>query len=282
MMRTSTEHAAGDTRLARFIEQHQPLFVLTGAGCSTASGIPAYRDEQGEWKQRPPIQYQDFREQESSRLRYWAGSMSAWPRIAGARPASVHLALKQLEQAGLIHYLVTQNVDHLHQKAGSIKVLDLHGTLQTVSCLRCACQLSRAMLQDQLQAANPQFDPSRNALLADGDARLMKTDLASFTVIPCPQCQGILKPDVVFFGESVPVERVSLAMQHLQAAKAMLVLGSSLMVYSAYRFCRAARETDKPICVVNRGRTRADRELSLKIEQDCGTALDHAIEQLGL
>ena len=282
MMMTVEKNVADVSRLAAFIEQQQPLFVLTGAGCSTASGIPDYRDEQGEWKQRKPVQYQDFRDKELSRLRYWARSMLGWPLISKAMPARGHLALHRLEQAGLIQYLVTQNVDNLHQKAGSRKVLDLHGNLETVSCLSCAYQLSRQTLQQKLQKANPQFKQICAEIAPDGDAILENMDFSSFTIVPCPQCGGILKPDVVFFGESVPKHRVTLAMQHLQAARAMLVLGSSLMVFSGYRFCRAAMGSGKAICAVNKGRTRADHELALKIEKDCGAVLDHVLQRLGL
>lgn len=273
---------ASDSRLARFIEQHQPLFVLTGAGCSTASGIPDYRDEQGQWKHRKPVQYQDFCDKEITRKRYWARSMLGWPHITNAKPAKVHLLLRTLERAGLIQFLVTQNVDGLHQKAGSVRVLDLHGNLQTVSCLSCACQLSRRTLQKQLAEANPLFDESCSEIAPDGDTMLEDMDFSSFEFVHCPQCGGILKPDVVFFGESVPKDRVAEAMHHLHAAKAMLVLGSSLMVYSGYRFCRAAVASGIVICAVNKGLTRADGELTLKIEQDCGSALAGAVKQLDL
>ena len=273
---------ANATRLAEFIEQHLPLFVLTGAGCSTASGIPAYRDEEGNWKHQKPIQYQDFRENAYVRKRYWARSLSGWPLIADAKPAMCHLALSKMERAGMIQYLVTQNVDGLHQKAGSHSVVDLHGNLQTVTCLSCAHQLSRKILQELLLSQNPQFIHQPAKIAADGDASLEAIELSTFCLIACPQCGGVLKPDVVFYGESVPREKVDFAMKQLHASKAMLVLGSSLMVYSAFRFCRVAKSAELDMCSLNIGRTRADADWTVKIEADCNSTLDKAIKKLGL
>lgn len=282
MIEENTTYADDITHLAEFIQHNSPVFVLTGAGCSTASGIPDYRDEQGEWKNRKPVQFQDFLEKESTRRRYWARSMHGWPLVSNAKPAGVHLSLALLEKAGLIQYLVTQNVDGLHQKAGSSRTLDLHGNLEKVSCLDCDFQISRDSLQQQLVDANPRFMSVETESGPDGDALIETLDYSSFKLIPCPQCHGILKPEVVFFGESVPAERVRLAMHQLQSANTMLVIGSSLMVFSGYRFCRAAKTANKHICVVNRGRTRADEDVSLKIEQDCSKVLAHLLTKLGL
>ncbi len=269
-------------RLAHYIEQHRPLFVLTGAGCSTASGIPDYRDDKGEWKHSKPVQFQDFCQQHITRQRYWARSLLGWPRVFAARPGPTHHALARLEQADAIHHLVTQNVDRLHQRAGSVKVIDLHGNLEQVSCLNCASQISRVEVQDKLRKANPAFNEKSRGLAPDGDALLDDYDFSGFQIIDCPQCGGILKPDVVFFGESVPRQRVQMAMQYLQESAALLIVGSSLMVYSGYRFCRAATESGKPLSALNRGRTRADAELQLKIEDDCGEILQATIELMGL
>jgi len=178
--------------------------------------------------------------------------------------------------------MVTQNVDSLHRKAGSTSALELHGNLETVCCLVCSHRILRSTLQSLLQTANPQYGQNEAEIAPDGDALVEAMHYSSLAVIPCPKCGGILKPDVVFFGETVPAIRVSLAMQQLSFARAMLVIGSSLTVFSGYRFCRAATRSALPICAVNIGRTRADNELTLKIEYDCGAALDHAIEQLGL
>ncbi len=270
------------TQLVKFVERNSPLFILTGAGCSTASGIPDYRDKQGDWKKHKPVQYQDFVDNELTRQRYWARSMLGWPHISNAVPSEVHYALAKLEQAGQIEYLVTQNVDGLHQQAGSSKVLDLHGNLEKVRCLDCAYYISRDVLQKQLLSANPQFEPTEIKLGPDGDALIETLDFSTYNIINCPLCHGSLKPELVFFGESVPAHRVSLAMQHLQDAGALLVIGSSLMVFSGYRFCRAAKLADKEICVVNNGKTRADEELDLKIDEDCNAVFTQLVETLGL
>jgi NAD-dependent SIR2 family protein deacetylase len=282
MIEENIIHPDSITELADFFQRNKPIFVLTGAGCSTASGIPDYRDEQGEWKNHKPIQFQDFFDQESTRQLYWARSMHGWPLVSNAKPAGVHLSLAKLEKAGLIQCLVTQNIDGLHQKAGSSNVMDLHGNLEKVSCLNCDFRISRNILQQQLLDANPQFMSFNAESEPDGDAQIGSLDYSSFTLISCPQCNGILKPEVVFFGESVPGNRVSQAMHHLQSANAMLVIGSSLMVFSGYRFCRAANEANMHICIVNRGRTRADKDVSLKIEADCSEVLAQLLTKLGL
>ncbi|NKB38780.1 MAG: NAD-dependent protein deacetylase [Gammaproteobacteria bacterium] len=269
-------------RLARYIEQHRSLFVLTGAGCSTASGIPDYRDDKGEWKHSKPVQFQDFIQHRLTRQRYWARSLLGWPRVFAAQPGLAHHALRKLEQAGAIHYLITQNVDRLHQRAGSLRVIDLHGNLERVSCLSCFFQLTRVEMQEKLRKENPAFNEKSHELAPDGDAVLDNYDFSGFHIIDCSHCGGILKPDVVFFGESVPKKRVQMAMQYLQESKALLVVGSSLMVYSGYRFCRAASKSGLPLSALNRGRTRADAELQLKIEDDCGETLQATIELLGL
>lgn len=266
--------------LAEFLERHRPLFILTGAGCSTASGIPAYRDEQGEWKQTQPMDHQSFLANESNRKRYWARSMLGWPRVSNAEPASVHHALRDLEEAGLCPSLVTQNVDGLHQKAGNRRVLELHGSLQWVLCIDCGLRVAREEVQDYLVHHNPAFTNLQGPTAADGDVMLEGIDYEDFRIMACPRCQSPLKPDVVFYGESVPRERVDSAYQYLAEAGAMLVAGSSLMVYSAYRFCIRAAELGKPVAAINRGRTRADAQLVLKIEDDCGTVLKKSLEGL--
>lgn len=268
--------------LIKFIEQHPRLFVLTGAGCSTESGIPDYRDANGDWKHRRPVQYQDFIGSESVRQRYWARSMLGWQRIARARPNAAHHALARLEAAGLIHQLVTQNVDGLHQKAGGYRVIDLHGRLDTVDCLDCRSRLARAAVQRTLEARNPSYQALTAATTPDGDANLEGVDFSRFQVPTCRRCGGILKPSVVFFGEAVPRERIERACQRLAEADAVLVVGSSLMVFSGYRFCRLAVEQRKPIAAINLGRTRADPELMLKVSGQCGQVLAELVARLGL
>ncbi|RDD81287.1 NAD-dependent protein deacetylase [Dyella tabacisoli] len=260
-------------RLRDFIQSHTRLFVLTGAGCSTDSGIPDYRDSQGGWKRPQPVTYQAFMGEQQTRQRYWARSLVGWRRFGRARPNTSHHALAKLEAAGTLPCLVTQNVDRLHQAAGSNNVIDLHGRLDRVRCMSCETRLPREAFQAELTRLNPDWARLEANDAPDGDADLDELDFSSFQVPPCPYCDGLLKPDVVFFGENVPRERVETAMQAVQSADAMLVVGSSLMVYSGYRFVLAAARQGKPIAALNMGQTRADALLSLKIEQPCASVL---------
>jgi NAD-dependent SIR2 family protein deacetylase len=259
--------------IREFIEQHERIFVLTGAGCSTDSGIPDYRDAGGAWKRSPPVTLQAFLGDEATRRRYWARSMVGWKRFGHARPNAVHHALAGLEARGRMQVLLTQNVDRLHQAAGSSEVIDLHGRMDIVRCMDCENRSERDALQNQLIAANPQWMDLQATPAPDGDADLALSDFSDFEIPACAQCDGLLKPDVVFFGENVPRDRVDRAVEHLAQADAMLVVGSSLMVYSGFRFARMAAQLGKPIAAVNRGRTRADDLLALKLEQSCAEAL---------
>lgn len=259
--------------LEEFIDRHAKLFVLTGAGCSTGSGIPDYRDADGAWKRGRPIMLQDFVGSERSRQWYWARSLVGFRRMRAAQPNDAHRALAALESQGRITQLVTQNVDGLHQAAGSRGVIDLHGRVDVVRCLECERRIPRELVQAELVDRNPDF-ASLDALDApDGDAVLDDIDFASFAVPACDACGGLLKPDVVFFGERVPADRVQQAFAALEAADAMLVVGSSLMVYSGYRFAQAAALSGKPIAAVNLGHTRADELLTLKVMDRCADAL---------
>jgi NAD-dependent SIR2 family protein deacetylase len=249
--------------------------VITGAGLSTASGIPAYRDPAGQWQHSKPIQHQDFLRSAATRRRYWARSFVGWATMGRAEPNRGHRALAALERDGALHALVTQNVDGLHQKAGSSAVVELHGGIARVRCLDCGAVHARAEVQGWLAAANPEFAPARSARTApDGDAHLEDDRYAGFAVPPCPACGGTLKPDVVFFGDNVPRERVAVASRAVEEAAALLVVGSSLMVYSGYRFAEQAQRLGKPVIAINRGVTRADALLTLKIEDDCGAVLE--------
>ncbi|MEJ8847249.1 NAD-dependent protein deacetylase [Variovorax rhizosphaerae] len=259
--------------LADFVLRHPRLFVLTGAGCSTDSGIPDYRDDNGDWKRPSPVTYQAFMGDELTRRRYWARSMIGFPVMAGARPGAAHLALARLEAAGHVGLLLTQNVDGLHSAAGSRRTIDLHGRIDTVRCMACETRSPRAALQADLMRRNPAWAEFEARIAPDGDADLDGRDFASFEVPACPLCGGVLKPDVVFFGESVPVQRVSDARAALAECDAVLVAGSSLMVYSGYRFVQAAAATGKPVAAVNLGRTRADDLLTLKVQRSVGEAL---------
>ena len=259
--------------LASFVERHPRLFVLTGAGCSTESGIPDYRDEKGEWKRKPPVMYASFVGDSQTRARYWARSLIGWPYFQAAKPNGAHHALAALEKQGRLELLATQNVDRLHQLAGSRHVVDLHGRLDEVRCLNCEHRQSRAQLQLELQRLNSSWSFLTASHAPDGDADLEATDFSSFVVPGCERCGGILKPDVVFFGETVPAARVERCLQAVLDADAVLVLGSSLMVYSGFRFVQAAHAAHRPIAAVNLGITRADDLLTLKIEQPCSEAL---------
>jgi NAD-dependent SIR2 family protein deacetylase len=277
-MATPARIDAGTTALAGFVQAHPRVLVLTGAGCSTASGIPGYRDRDGAWSGRAPVQYREFVGSEHARRRYWSRSLVGWERVSSAEPNAAHRALAALERRGRVSAIVTQNVDGLHQRAGSRRVVDLHGRLDEVECLDSGGWVSRRDVQCQLLAWNPRFADAiaRGASAParpDGDAQI-EADLADFHVPHCPWCGGVLKPAVVFFGENVPRRRVDAVTAALADSDALLVVGSSLMVFSGYRFCLAARDAGKPVAAVNLGRTRADDLLALKVEDDCCEALE--------
>lgn len=259
--------------LRDFVSRHHRLFVLTGAGCSTDSGIPDYRDANGSWKRSPPVGFQAFMSGAAVRQRYWARSFVGWHRFRRAGPNGAHEALAKLEQQGRLKLLVTQNVDGLHQAAGCVQVIDLHGRLDRVRCMDCESLISREELQAELPRRNSAWMTIAGHPAPDGDTDLEGLPFGEFEVPSCSRCGGILKPDVVFFGESVPRDRVETAMQQLEHADAVLVVGSSLMLYSGYRFVHAAAQSGKPIAAVNLGRTRADGLLTLKVAEPCAQAL---------
>ena len=235
-----TDGPDADAALAAFVRAHPRLFVLGGAGCSTAAGLGDYRDRDGQWKRRQPITGQLFLGDPLARARYWARSAVGWPAFGSARPAAAHRALAALQRSGHAAHLVTQNVDGLHQRAGHEGVVELHGTLATVSCVHCGEGVSRDAFQHTLLAANPWLDALDAAHAPDGDADLELASPDAVAVPGCARCGGLMKPDVVFFGENVPKATVAQAMEHLRAADALLVAGSSLMVFSGFRFCRDA------------------------------------------
>jgi len=265
-------------RLQHWIADRRRVFVLTGAGCSTASGIPDYRDENGEWKRRPPVMIQAFRDKPEVYRRYWARAYAGWPRFTAAAPSAAHRALAAWERAGTLACVVTQNVDRLHQRAGSRAVIDLHGRLDEVVCLACGTRTSREDVQSTMTAANPAWNVV--ALSApDGDADIDARAIESFASPHCDRCGGLLKPDVVFFGENVPLPRVDAARAGLASADALLVAGSSLMVYSGFRFVRQAHDLGLPIAIVNRGLTRGDELAELKVHGDVGALLGEAVAE---
>lgn len=262
--------------LTDWVARHERIFVLTGAGCSTASGIPDYRDEHGQWKRRPPVMYLPFSTQEPVYRRYWARAYAGWPRFTSAQPGPAHQALAAWEGQGRLTQLVTQNVDGLHQRAGSRAVIDLHGRLDVVVCLGCRTRSTRSELQTMVAGANPDWQASFT-VAPDGDADIDASAVDRFIAPQCPTCQGRLKPDVVFFGENVPPTRYEHARDALAQSDALLVAGSSLMVYSGFRFVRQAAEAGLPIAIVNRGRTRGDDFAELKLEGDVGHCLTEAL-----
>lgn len=259
--------------LESFVGRHRRLFVLTGAGCSAPSGIPDYRDAEGAWKRPQPVTYQAFMQSAATRRRYWGRSLVGWRRFHAARPNAAHRALARLERMGRSEILLTQNVDRLHQAAGAEHVIDLHGRLDRVRCTGCGALIGRADFQAALARANPGWLALEAGDAPDGDADLENVDFSGFVAPGCEACGAFVKPDVVFFGESVPRDRVEQAYARLDEADAMLVVGSSLMVWSGYRFADRAAAAGKPIAAVNLGRTRADPLLALKVEAPCEEAL---------
>ena len=266
-------------RLQDWLHAHPRVVVIGGAGCSTEVGIPDYRDRNGQWKRPQPVTYQAFMGDVLVRQRYWARSMLGWRVMGQARPGSAHQALARLEQQGRLELLITQNVDGLHDAAGSLNIVDLHGRIDTVRCMDCDKRSARADLQQRLLALNPAWVELYAAPAPDGDADLENQDFSHFVVPACPHCgTGLIKPDVVFFGETVPRERVQTCMAAVARADAVLIAGSSLMVYSGYRFALAAHEQGKSIVAINQGVTRADALLDFKLEADVGQVLMGLVE----
>lgn len=243
--------------------------VLTGAGVSTDSGIPDYRGPGA--PVRRPMNFADFRRTDAARQRYWARAYLGWSAMGTAEPNATHHALAAMEDQGRLSGLITQNVDGLHRAAGHRDVVDLHGRLDSVLCLDCGYTSSRAELQERLAALNPTFGADDLVVLPDGDVALEET--ATFAVANCVRCEGWLKPDVIFFGENVPVPRVQQCQRLVDEAEALVVLGSSLQVFSGRRFVKQAHQRGLPIVIVNRGETRADELATLKLDAGCAEVL---------
>lgn len=239
--------------------------VLTGAGISTDSGIPDYRGDPTRVR-RPPISYREFVTDADARRRYWARSHIGWPQVTRALPNASHHVLENLESAGLVAHVITQNVDGLHAAAGSRRVLELHGSLHRTLCLECGDRRSRLELHHRLSAANPRFDEQEIEFAPDGDAVIPDRLTTRFRVVDCLGCGGLLKPDVIFFGENVPRIRVEEAYRLVEAAASLVVLGSSLTVMSGYRFVLAAQAASIPVAIVNRGPTRGDDLATVRVE----------------
>lgn len=269
------------TQLADFIRNHPRLFVLTGAGISTDSGIPAYRDAEGNWRSPPPVMHQEFMTKPYVRQRYWARSLAGWHTMRDAKPNHAHRILAAMEKAGLIELVVTQNVDRLHQKAGSQQVIDLHGRADVVACMDCDADVSREQMHDWCRTLNPGFHAPDAPARPDGDSDF-EADFSHFSVPSCPHCQGTLKARVVYYGDNVPKETVYEAMDALERSKAMLSIGSSLQVFSGYRFNRHAAAQGIPQSALTQGITRADDLLQLKLDAAIIPTLEGCAELLGI
>ncbi|OAY65522.1 NAD-dependent protein deacylase SRT2 [Ananas comosus] len=280
--------------LYEFFDRSGKVMVLTGAGISTESGIPDYRSPNGAYSTGfKPITHQEFVRSSRSRRRYWARSYAGWRRFTAAQPSAAHYALASLEKLGRVNLMVTQNVDRLHHRAGS-NPLELHGTVYTVICLNCSTSISRELFQEQVKALNPKWASAIESLgggppgsdksfgmqqRPDGDIEINEKFWEEDFYIPnCQQCGGMLKPDVVFFGDNVLKDRADKAMEAARGCDAFLVLGSSLMTMSAYRLVSAAHEANAPIAIINIGETRADDLVSLKISARCGEILPRLLE----
>lgn len=295
-------------QLCAFIKRASNLWALTGAGISTGSNIPDYRGVNGSYsKGHKPLVHQDFVQKESSRKRYWARSLIGFQSFSRARPNPAHLSLAKLERHGILKGVITQNVDRLHSKAGSINCIDLHGRNDMVMCMACRLQLDRQRIHQQLEAHNAEFMEQQRFLLhrsatgfpgreievtlqdilrADGDAEVVGDEqaMARFKLVDCPECGGILKPTVVFFGDNVDPKTRAEADAAAQSADAVLVVGTSLEVFSAYRFIDAAAKANVPVALVNQGQTRAERNnlqnIAFKSNTDCAVLLSNVVDSL--
>ena len=256
------------------------VVILSGAGMSTDSGIPDYRGPTGAQRRTTPMTYREFVSDPTARRRYWARSQVGWRHVRRARPNAAHAAVARLERHGLASGVITQNVDGLHSAAGSREVVELHGNLARTVCLGCGDRRSRRELGRRLDAANPDFAARPTRVAPDGDADLLADAERGFAVVACAACGGVLKPDVVFFGESVPRGRVDRCFAMVDAARALLVVGSSLTVMSGYRFIVRARKLGTPVAIVNRGPTRGDDDAAIRIDAGLADVLPRLVGTL--
>lgn len=263
---------------ARLLQK--PALVLSGAGLSTDSGIPDYRSPESLARNHTPMTFQRFRDDAAARRHYWARSHVGWTNMRKVQPNPGHQAVASLQELGVVTGVVTQNVDGLHQRAGADDVLELHGTLSRVRCLNCRRTEPMTSFQRRQAELNPDFEQQAGRVNPDGDVELDPEQTSGFRPAACLHCGGVLKTDVVFFGENVPAEVVSRAWQMLEEAESLLVLGSSLTVWSGYRFAEGAARNGKPVFIVNDGPTRADDMAELKLEGRLGTILPQLVSQV--
>jgi NAD-dependent SIR2 family protein deacetylase len=256
------------------------VLVLTGAGISTESGIPDYRGPSSTARRASPMTFQTFTGDPTARRRYWARSHLGWQLIGAARPNRGHRAVAALQEHGLLTGVITQNVDGLHQVAGARDVTDLHGRLDRVRCLGCGCLSDRAELHARLAAANEDWRAVAVGVNPDGDVDLPDSALDGFRTVECVACTGVLKPDVVFFGETVPPERVVDCYERLARSRSLLVLGSSLTVMSGHRFVLRAARDGSPVAIVNQGATRGDRYATVTVDAPLGTVLPAVVARV--
>ncbi|WP_455825690.1 NAD-dependent protein deacetylase [Pseudomonas graminis] len=280
-MLDTLEHQEDHLDILQRAMAERRFVVLTGAGISTSSGIPDYRDSEGVRRGKAPMMYQEFIATPQARRRYWARAMLGWPRVRIAQPNKAHLALATLQQRQRIGGLITQNVDTLHDQAGSHDVIELHGSLHRVLCLDCQLRSARDVVQRQMEMDNPYLVQVHAVQAPDGDTLLDPSFEEHFQVPRCPNCAGErLKPDVVFFGENVAPATAARAMTAVQHADGLLVVGSSLMAYSAFRLCKAMVEQGKPVIAINLGKTRGDELLQVKIQASCERLLPLLVDRL--
>ncbi|KAK3083666.1 hypothetical protein FSP39_001007 [Pinctada imbricata] len=263
-------------RLTEFLQKHNRILVLTGAGISTESGIPDYRSQGVGLYARStnrPVIYQDFVKSAHIRQRYWARNFVGWPKFSSVLPNDSHFMIKYLEDMGKITWIVTQNVDTLHHKAGSRNIIELHGSTNRVMCLHCDHKMKRTELQDQIINENPEWTAHAMDIAPDGDVQLSQEQIDGFKVPHCPKCGGDLKPEIIFFGDSVPKATVNFVFEEVNHCDAVFVVGSSLEVYSGYRFVNKAHALGKPIAILCIGQTRADKLADIKIDARCSEVL---------
>ncbi|PBC28968.1 NAD-dependent protein deacylase Sirt4-like [Apis cerana] len=270
-------------KLKDFIDNHNNICVLTGAGISTESGIPDYRSQDVGLYARSnhkPVLYKDFCNSDAIRRRYWARNYIGWPRFSSIKPNNTHKILTKLENANKIRYIVTQNVDNLHTKAGSKKVIELHGTAFRVMCLNCNERICRYYLQDIFDRINPNMTVTSQMIRPDGDVELTQEQVEKFKVPICEKCDGILKPDIIFFGDNVPHQIVENIKYNIEHSDSLLIIGTTLTTFSSYRIALQANNIGKPIAILNIGKTRVDNLAKIKVEGRCSNVLSRIYSML--